>query len=221
MEDDRIVLTDYRGDNNVGFHGVATDEFLVLPPDFKRSEIVSGQKMRKVERMRISNTDLIGLFASANSEGILLPDIVSDHEKSMLEDSEIDFRVLETEYTALGNMVMVNDTGCMIAEGLEPVKEEISEFFGVHVKVGTVAGLDIVGSAGIVTNNGLLLHREATEDELEFAEELFGVEGDIGTVNFGSPYVGSGLLANSNGVVAGNGTTGPETARIIKSLGFL
>ena len=94
MEDEHIALGDYRGDNNVGFHGVATDSFLVLPPDFKRSEIVSGQEMRKVERMRISNTDLIGLFAVANSEGILLPDIVSDHEKSMLEDSEIDFRVL-------------------------------------------------------------------------------------------------------------------------------
>ena len=41
-------------------------------------------------------------------------------------------------------------------------------------------------------------------------EKHFGLPVDVGTVNFGTPLVGSGLLANSHGYVAGVDTTGPE-----------
>jgi len=44
---------------------------------------------------------------------------------------------------------------------------------------------------------------------------------DVGTVNFGSPLVGSGILANSRGYVAGDETTGPELGRIEDALGFM
>jgi translation initiation factor 6 len=33
---------------------------------------------------------------------------------------------------------------------------------------------------------------------------------DVGTINCGVPYVGTGLLANSHAAVAGSMTTGPE-----------
>ena len=44
---------------------------------------------------------------------------------------------------------------------------------------------------------------------------------DVGTVNLGSPLVGSGLLANSYGYLAGDETTGPELGRIEDALDFL
>ncbi|MDP2766906.1 MAG: hypothetical protein Q8O41_05580 [Candidatus Methanoperedens sp.] len=52
-------------------------------------------------------------------------------------------------------------------------------------------------------------------------EELYALPVDIGTVNFGSPLVVSGLLANSKGYVAGEDTTGPEISRIEDTLGYL
>ncbi len=215
---DHIKFGDYLGDINLGFHGVVTSSYAVLAPKFSRKEFFDVDEL--VE-MRVSNTDLLGLFMAGNSNGLLVPDIVSEHEISFLEEKGVEYKVVNSNLTALGNLVLVNDNGCIISEKLSGIQEEVSELFGVPVKVGTVAGTGMVGSAGFTTNNGVLIHRECSREELEFVEEVLDVKGDIGTVNFGSPYVGTGLIGNSEGIMVGNSTTGPETARIEKALGFL
>jgi translation initiation factor 6 len=73
----------------------------------------------------------------------------------------------------------------------------------------------------VVTNRGVLTHPRLAETELAELEDLFGLPVDVGTVNFGSPLVGSGILANSQGYVAGDDTTGPELGRIEDALGFM
>jgi translation initiation factor 6 len=73
----------------------------------------------------------------------------------------------------------------------------------------------------VVTNRGVLAHPRMTDAELAELEDLFGLPVDVGTVNFGSPLVGSGVLANCRGYVAGDETTGPELGRIEDALGFM
>ena len=97
----------------------------------------------------------------------------------------------------------------------------IEDTLKVPVKIYQFADSKIVGSASIVTNKGALLHRDTLSNELEFVEEFFKVEGNIGTVCKGMPLVGACGIANSNGVMVGEHTTGPEMARIEEALGFL
>jgi translation initiation factor 6 len=47
------------------------------------------------------------------------------------------------------------------------------------------------------------------------------VRADIGTVNYGAPLVGSGLVANGSGYVVGEDTTGPELGRIEDTLDYI
>ncbi|MCJ7450447.1 MAG: translation initiation factor IF-6 [Candidatus Nanohaloarchaeota archaeon QJJ-9] len=217
MADKNLVLTDYKGDPNLGLYGFATDSYAVLAPEYKKKSSLDV----KVVETHVAETPLAGMFAAGNSNRVLLPDTVRDHERKKLEEKGIDFYVVDSNYTALGNLVLANDNGCIISTTLEDEKSDIEEALEVPVEVGTVAGLNIVGSAGIATNNGVLLHREASEEELEKVEEVLDVDGDIGSVNFGSPYVGTGVLANSKAALVGNNTKGPELGRIEKSLGFL
>ena len=100
-------------------------------------------------------------------------------------------------------------------------KKIVEETLGVKAKIGTVAQLSIVGSCGVATNKGCLLHRDVMEEEMGIVEKTLGVNADIGTVNFGTPFVKSGLIANSNGFVVGKMTTGPEIVRVDEALGFL
>jgi translation initiation factor 6 len=58
-------------------------------------------------------------------------------------------------------------------------------------------------------------------DELKQIEKILKVEGDIGTANFGSPFVGAFILANSHGYLVSEQTTGPELGRIDETLGFI
>ena len=105
------------------------------------------------------------------------------------------------------------------------IKEEtikvIEDTLKVPVEIYQFADSKIVGSASIVTNKGALLHRDTLSNELEHVEEFFKVEGNIGTVCKGMPLVGACGIANSNGVMVGEHTTGPEMARIEEALGFL
>jgi len=73
----------------------------------------------------------------------------------------------------------------------------------------------------VATNQGILAHPRISEAEIAVLEDLFGLPVDVGTVNFGSPLVGSGLLANSHGYMAGLDTSGPELGRIEDALGFV
>ena len=64
-------------------------------------------------------------------------------------------------------------------------------------------------------------HPDVLPDEVLLIEEVLGVPPMVGTVAFGSPYVGAGLAASNNGAIAGRETTGPELNRIEDSLGLI
>ncbi len=86
----------------------------------------------------------------------------------------------------------------------------------------SVAGrLTIVGSTGVATNNGALLHPLAGEDEIKHIKSILKADVDIGTVNRGTGFVRTGILANTKDVLLGDMTTGPEIMRIEDALGLL
>jgi translation initiation factor 6 len=52
-------------------------------------------------------------------------------------------------------------------------------------------------------------------------EEVSKLPVGTGTINMGSPLVGTGLLVNDAGYIAGNATSGFELGRIEDVFGFL
>lgn len=130
--------------------------------------------------------------------------------------------ILPDRLNAVGNIVLTNDSAALVHPELsDRALEAISRTLKVDVYRGTIAGIKNVGMAGVVTNKGLLVHPKVTVSERETLEEIFGFPVNIGTTNFGTQMLGSGLLANSKNFVAGSDTTGPELGRIEEALGFL
>ncbi len=226
MEKKTVVRADHEGDPNIGLYGTATDEFLLAPPGGLGEEV--GQVLGvPVIETTIGNTTLVGLFTVANSNAILLPKIVSkrglEHIKKQAREKRIDANivVLDTRHTALGNLVCANNKGALVSPLLEKHKKQIEDFLGVEVVVTRITGLNIVGSVCVTTDKGFLMTMHAEDEDYETAARALKVEGDIGTVNFGSPFVRSGVIANTKGLVVGSQTTGPELVRIQEALGFL
>jgi translation initiation factor 6 len=213
-----LEQTDYRGGENIGFHGVVTDAYALFPPDFPDSDLFDGTQ---VQDLRLNGTDLVGLFAAGNSNGLIVTDTIEAVEERRLDEHDVSYMIVDSDYTAIGNLVLCNDHGCIVSPHLTDRTDAIADVLDVPVETGTVAGLSIPGSCGVATNNGVLLHRQATEEELAQIEDVLGVSGDIGSVNFGSPYVHSGILANTDDLLVGPETTGPELQRIQDALGFL
>ncbi|MCD6402708.1 MAG: translation initiation factor IF-6 [Candidatus Aenigmarchaeota archaeon] len=223
MKEKHILQTEFHGDPNVGLYGVASDEVCLLGSTLfkKYGERIEAVLKVPVKPLSVGGTSLVGLFVVMNSNGLLLPKIVTEEELKIVEKLGLRYAIIESKYTALGNLILCNDKGAVVSPLLKKQKKIVEETLGVKAKIGTVAQLSIVGSCGVATNKGCLLHRDVMEEEMGIVEKTLGVNADIGTVNFGTPFVKSGLIANSNGFVVGKMTTGPEIVRVDEALGFL
>ena len=211
----KFLRVNFNGDPNIGLYGFATDSYCLLGID--STKIM--QKVREMLRTEvlsstISDTELASLFVAGNSNGILLPKIIEDFEVKKLKKLGLNSKVIESRETALGNLILCNDRGCLISNTLRKFKKEISDVLGCEVVTGKIADLDIVGACAVASNVGCLCHREAKEEELKRIEEILKVRVDVGSVGYGSPYIKSGVIVNSNGVIFSEQTSGAEIGRI-------
>jgi translation initiation factor 6 len=207
-----IEKYNYTGNENIGFHATVTEKQAIYPPEFTRKDSFNAENT--VETY-INRTKLVGLFTAGNSKCILIPKETTDRERKKLKEADITFEVLDSPDNALGNLILANDQGAFISEKLSDMKEEIEEALEVPVTVGTIAGLNNPGVSGLVNSRGAVIHREASKEEAEEVKEALSLEDiDIGTINLGSPYTGSGGIATDDLVLVGENTSGPEIGRI-------
>lgn len=207
--------TTFNGDPNIGLLSRATEKVCLLGSNvsekaMKRMEETLGVK---VHTCTLAGTDLIGIFCSCNSNGIVVTKLAEKHELAVLKKLFGKVAVIDSKETAIGNLVMCNDNGCVISPKLKKFKEQIAECLGCKVDIGTLAGFDIVGSTGMASNVGCLCHSGASEDELKKVESLLKVRTDIGTVAYGTPYIKAGVIVNSKGIIISESSTGPELGR--------
>ncbi|MEA3229405.1 MAG: translation initiation factor IF-6, partial [archaeon] len=221
------MKTTLNGDPNVGLYGLATDRFAIISDDNAERDKISSVLGVPVIVQKVAGISFAGIFIAANSNAVLVPSIMKDRELEHLKKEiaktgkDIEVRVIDAPSTALGNLIICNDRAAMISKLLEKHKDEISSALKVPVCVSDFMDLSIIGSLCIATNKGFLLNMHAEKEDFETVEKHMIVEGDIGTVNFGTPFVKSGLIVNSKGYIAGNLTTGPEITRIDEAFGFI
>jgi translation initiation factor 6 len=206
----------------IGLFCFAADEFCLTNHFVSEKNAKAMKDILKVPVIKTSimGTSLAGIFAIGNSKGIIIPGNAEESEIKFLK-SRFNVLVLNTRHTAVGNLILANDKGCLISEKLEKYSGLIKDFLGVKVKTGTISGSDFVGSLGICNNKGCLVHKKIENSELKVIETLLDVRAGIGTVNFGNSWIKSGLITNSNGFIAGDQTTGPELGNVNEVLGFL
>jgi len=210
----------------LGVFGTCTEDFLLAAPPTTDEEQLNFSQELEVSTipLLVGSSSVVGSLVAGNSNGFVVSGITLRSEIALLEAlaEGMNVRKLPGRINAAGNVILTNDTAALIHPGLIARAERvISETLGVDVQRGTVACLKTVGMAACATNKGVLAHPKATEGELSKLDETFGVPVNIGTVNYGSPLVGSALLANSKGYVVGMESTGIELGRIEDSLGFL
>jgi len=206
----KFLKTNFYGDPNIGLYGFATDKYSLLGIKPRKITILKT----KLKVSSIAGTDLVGIFAIGNKNGILLPKIAEDYEIKKLKKFNIE--IINSRKTALGNLILCNDNGCLIPKDFSKFKKQIQDALDVEVDIGTIADLELLGSCARASNKGCLCHREATEKELEKIKNLLKVKVDIGTVGYGNPFIKAGIIVNSNGILVSDLTTGPELERIFE-----
>ena len=209
-----VYLSSIVGIASIGVYSLANDKIVIIPKmvPLKKAERTAEWLKVKLIHTSIGGSVLAGALACANSNGILLPNSIREEELAVIKSLfKGNITVMETKKTAYGNLVLANDHGAVVDPRFkEPQIKQIAETLGVDVVTGEIAGLPYVGSLAVATNKGVLAHPLLKEAERKILESVFKVPVDVGTINCGIPYVGTGLIGNSHAAVAGSMTTGPE-----------
>ncbi len=210
-----ISLLGFLGTASIGVYSLATEKIAIVPPKTSEAKVKRLEECLHVKVLKnlIGESVLIGALTSANSNGIVFPHYVADEEVDAVRSlaPDLNVAVMETKRTAYGNMVLANDKGA-IADPRLTGKDlaNATDALGVEVVSGEIAGLPYVGSLATATNRGVLVHPLLKKEEQQLLSDVLKVPVDLGTINCGVPYVGTGLIANSHGAIAGYVTTGPE-----------
>lgn len=212
------------GNPNLGVYIAVTDKVALAPPNLgdKMVGVVEESLQVPVIKTPISGSSLAGALAVGNSRGFLVSRYAFNTEVNAIKEFGLEVERIPDRLTAVGNIILANDHGAMVNPLLsDEAVDVVCETLDVEVVRGSIANFKITGSVAVATNKGAMVHPQATSDELDFLEKTMNVPVDVGTVNQGMKLVGAGTVANSNGVLVGEKTTGPEMARIEESLGFL
>jgi len=206
----------------IGVFATCTDDIVLVPPMTQPETcaiLEDSLDVRVVETL-INGSVVLGALSRGNSNGFLVSHGTDARELQELMGAQVE--ILPDRLNAVGNIVLANDSAALVHPELsDRAIEAIARTLKVEIYRGTIAGMKNVGMAGVVTNKGLLVHPKVTPSEREILEKIFELPVNIGTTNFGTQMLGSGLLANSKSYLAGSETTGPELGRIEEALGFI
>lgn len=217
-----VILADVFGSPNIGIYCFCSEKLVVLPPGLteRKIRLFEDSLRSPVCTVTIARSSLLGVLIAANSNGIIVPRTLADHEATALKRaSDLAIYAAKERWTAYGNMILLNDYGAIV----DPVVPQrfltvISDSLGIEAVKGTIGGLPYVGSLAVATNSGVIAHPSIRFDEAKLIEEVLKVPVERGTINGGVPFVRSGLMANSRGAVAGSLTRGSELLTITRTL---
>lgn len=202
---------DYRGDPSIGLFTNSTESYKIGPKGIGDSSF----------KGRICGTRFFGMLTAGNSKGLLVPETSKQHEKESLQTTLEETKVeeLESSETAIGNLVACNENGAYISPRLKHKKTKIENVLGAEAKIGKIAGCPTPGSLVAANNRGAVIHRDASESEAEKLKQALQLkEVSLGTVNTGSPFVGSGSAVSNTEITLGSDTTGPELSVFDRTL---
>ncbi len=215
----------FTGSAYVGVFATATDDYLLVRPDADDDLVaaMADELAVKAVATTVAGSGTVGALATGNENGLLVSSRITDFERDRLEDETGQELVeLPGRINAAGNVVLANDYGAYVHPELpDDAVDVVERALDVPVERGELAGVRTVGTAAVATSEGVLCHPKTTDQELDYLEELLDVRADVGTINYGGPLVGSGLIANETGYVVGQETTGPELGRIEDALGYI
>lgn len=207
---------------NVGLFLRTNNDTLLLPFGFaetKAKKLKEYLDIEKIVHVSIAGTRLIGPMTVMNNNGILLPSTVSDDEIRILKQTGLNVDRLKSKFTAIGNLISANDKGAIVSNLFRGEAEQnIKDILGVPLQTFSIGGYVQVGSMIVATNAGAIVHPIANDSEISRISEILQVEAEPATVNGGSPFLSSGIIANFSSVIVGNLTTGPELIMISRAL---
>jgi translation initiation factor 6 len=217
-----LRLGDLGGNPYLGVYCAASEDYAIVSEPVEERVVNDLSEVLGVEVIRttVAGSSVVGSLVVMNSSGIVFTNLAEEHEIEKAPSS-LNVGFMPEKINAAGNNVLANDNAACVHPGASRgTVGMLEDVLGVEVQKRSVAGVDTVGSACIVTAKGILCHPRASEDELKDLSSFFKVPATIATLNYGTPYLGACGVANSKGALVGSRSTPIELGRVEDGLGL-
>lgn len=216
-----VILADVFGSPNIGVYCFANEKIAIVPPGLTKRKI--GQLAEtlgvNVCSTTIAGSTLVGALVTGNSNAVLVPHTIRDYELNKIKELS-NVVVVESKWTALGNVVLTNDLGAVVhPDSSDEIINAVNDEMKVKSVFGNLGSLPFVGALAVATNKGAMLSPNTLTEEQAVVKSALHVEAELSSTNGGVPFVKSGILANSKGAVVGPLTRGGELMQISRTLG--
>lgn len=216
-----IIRYDVYRNSNVGIYINTNDEFVFVPNGFAKTKAkkLSAYLKNNFIFTSIANTRLIGILMVVNNYGMLLPKTCLEEEiEYFKKNTDLNIYVLDSKYTALGNIIAVNDNGGIISPRISKQQIRcIQDSMGVEMIQIEIAGYHQVGAMISANAHGGIINPDANETDIQTISDILKVNIEQTTVNGGVKFVSSGMLINNKSVIVGQLTNGSEMITINRS----
>ncbi len=211
-----IKKTNFKSFSSIGIFCAVSDKIALIPIDAsaKFEELVKDVFEVETIKATIGESNLLGVLSKIYNKKVVISKITTDKELAFFEDIGLNTLKLNS-YHAVGNMIAVNKNNLLLSKMInDDGKKEISAFMGLDYDSFNLCNTELVGSVVAATNMAFVCGASIKETEFEKVKNLFKVDGNVGTINYGESFVSSGLLVNSKGLMVGEDTTGYELMRL-------
>ncbi|OKY79203.1 MAG: Translation initiation factor 6 [Candidatus Methanohalarchaeum thermophilum] len=208
---------DLFGTQTIGVYLSTSNEYALVPHNLEEKEINAIEDTLEVKTIKttVGESNLLGSLTEINSNGIIVSGIATEDEIDTIKENGLNFGVISEKMNTSGNLVLANDKLALTHPDLPKEElEKVEDVLDVEVIRTSISGIKTVGSAAVITNKGILLHPMVRDEKITEISNQLGIKADVGTVNYGMPLIGSGMVANDNGFLVGSRTTGPELGRL-------
>ncbi len=220
-----VAKMNVQGTSLVGLYIVALDNIVFVSPEVgdEDKKLLGSIFQAEVVELTIAGTGLIGAFMATNGEKFIVPHILFDHEKAILDALNVPYEIIHTKQTCLGNNVLASKKGVLVSSVFsEEEKDAIAQAFDLPCqRVDLNDEATTIGSYVVSNDKYGVASYEFSDEQLEMIESFLGIALQTGTVNLGTTQIRSGLVTNNNGFIIGQASGGPEIVHADSALGFL
>ncbi|MFT4244805.1 MAG: hypothetical protein ACMXYB_05120 [Candidatus Woesearchaeota archaeon] len=223
----KVSLLELEKNAQIGMYFLATDNFVLCgKKNLTIEQKQSIEDILQVPLVELScyNTELVGIFMQIDRESkkIYVPFDIYEEELFQLQElcSKHSYEIISINSTqnTLGNLIASTKNYMIISYELRKNILEIEKASSKKVFVLEDNNLHQAGALLYSVKNKTLASTGLRDEDLEKLETEIE---NITTVNSGSLYISSGIVANSFGILIGNSTTSVEIQTILESLNYL
>ena len=101
----------FHSNSNIGLFAYVNEKFCLI------GNVITEEQKKEIEEtlevpvyeILIAGTPLIGIFVNGNEDKIIIPSITKKEELEKLDELQIEYQIVDSKYTALGNNILIDD----------------------------------------------------------------------------------------------------------------